>query len=53
MMGKPGDTKKQIATWTKQPETEGSKTSDEETPDHIVITEVSGFVDNAMDLIKY
>ena len=38
--GQSQDTKKQDTSGQKQPETEGSKTSDEETPDYIVITEV-------------
>ena len=40
MMGKLRDTKKQETPGQKQPETEESKTTDEETPDYIVITEV-------------
>ena len=38
--GQAQDTKKQDTPGQKQPEIEGSKTSDEETPDYIVITEV-------------
>ena len=38
--GQAQDTKKQETPGQKQPETEGTKVSDEETPDYIVITEV-------------
>ena len=38
--GQAQETKKQETPGQKQPETEGSKASDEETPDYIVITEV-------------
>ena len=40
MMGKLKNTKKQETPGQKQSETEGAKTTDEETPDYIVITEV-------------